>query len=48
MIDISKILPTTMIALSIGASLIYLYNKDFKNATYWFAAATLNFAVVYM
>lgn len=36
-----------LIALDIGAALVYLKNKDVRMAVYWLAAAVLNAAVTF-
>lgn len=43
----SRILPIIIIALSIGAGIVYAIKGDLRHAVYWFAAATLNIAVTY-
>jgi len=42
-----RIFPTIIIALSIGAGIVYTVKGDVRLAVYWFAAATLNIAVTY-
>lgn len=39
--------PIILIALDVGASIVYLINKDFKMALYWFAAGVLNCCVTF-
>lgn len=41
------IFPCLLIALDIGAALVYALNKDFKMMTYWIAAAVLNCCVTF-
>jgi uncharacterized membrane protein len=41
----TKLLPFTIIGISIGASLVYALNGDVRQAVYWLSAATLNLAV---
>jgi hypothetical protein len=41
------IFPVTLIALDVGAALIYALNKDYKMAVYWIAAAVLNVCVTF-
>lgn len=41
------IFPIAMIALDIGAAIMYVVNKDYKKAVYWVAAAVLNAAVTF-
>ena len=48
MISFEKMLPMTMIVLSVLASVVYLYHKDYKHAVYWMAGAVLNITVVLM
>jgi len=43
----TKIFPTIIILLSIGAGITYAVNGNARLAAYWFAAATLNIAVTY-
>lgn len=43
----SKIFPTIMIVLSIGAGIGYAVKGDARHAIYWFAAAVLNISVTY-
>ena len=38
-----KLLPTVMIILSLGASVIWMWNGDWRRATYWLAAAVLTY-----
>jgi hypothetical protein len=42
-----KILPWTMVVLSVGASVGYLLVKDYRHATYWIASAVLIASVTY-
>lgn len=41
------IFPAIMIAMDIGAAVMYLIGKDYKKAVYWFLAAVLNAAVTF-
>lgn len=41
------IFPLTLIGLDICAALVYAFNKDFKMAVYWIAAAVLNVCVTF-
>lgn len=41
------IFPTVLIALDVGAAIVYAACGDFKRAVYWFAAATLTATVTY-
>lgn len=41
------IFPMVLICLDVGASLVYAFNKDYKMAIYWFAAAILNVCVTF-
>jgi hypothetical protein len=43
----TKLFPTIIIALSLGAAIVYAVKGDARHAIYWFAAATLNIAVTY-
>jgi hypothetical protein len=43
----TKFFPTILIALSIGAGIVYAVKGDVRHAIYWFAAATLNIEVTY-
>ena len=42
-----KILPTIIIAISIGAGIVYAIKGDVRHAAYWFSAAALNISVTY-
>ena len=42
-----KILPYTMVVLSVGASIGYLLVKDYRRAIYWAAAATITMSVTW-
>ena len=41
------IFPLILIALDIGAAIIYFCNHDFKKGIYWIAAAVLNVVVTF-
>ncbi len=41
------IFPILLIALDIGAAIIYAFGKDYKKAIYWIAAAVLNICVTF-
>ena len=41
------IFPIILIALDVGASIMYLLNKDFKMALYWLSAGVLNCCVTF-
>lgn len=41
------IFPCVLIALDIGAAIVYLINRDYKKAIYWLAAAVLNICVTF-
>ena len=45
----TKILPTTMIVLSLGASLVYALSAagDWRRSVYWLAGAVLNAVVTW-
>ena len=43
----TMIFPTVLIALDIGAAIVYAVGGDLKLAVYWFAAATLTATVTY-
>lgn len=40
-------IPTMMMVLSVGASLVYGVHGEWKRALYWGAAAVLTWAVTY-
>ena len=44
---IKYIFPTTLIALDLGAAIVYAILKDYKMMTYWIAAAVLNICVTF-
>jgi hypothetical protein len=44
---ITHIFPLLLIALDLGAAVVYGINKDFKMTVYWIAAAVLNIAVTF-
>ena len=44
---ITKLFPTVLIVLDIGAAIVYAYNKDVRMAIYWISAATLTAAITY-
>lgn len=44
----TKIFPTIIIVLSIGAGIVYAVKGDVKNSGYWFSAAALNSFVTYL
>ena len=41
------VFPTVLIALDVGAAVVYAIGGEFKRAVYWFAAATLTATVTY-
>ncbi len=41
------IFPAVLIVLDVGAAIVCAFNKDFKKAVYWLAAAVLNAAVTF-
>lgn len=41
------IFPIILIILDIGAAIVNLYNKEYKMAIYWIAAAVLNATVTF-
>lgn len=41
------IFPLLLIALDVGAAIVYGVGKDFKMVTYWIAAAVLNICVTF-
>lgn len=41
------IFPCALIALDVGAAIVYLIGKDYKKAVYWLAAAVLNITVTF-
>ncbi len=42
-----KLFPTLMIVFAVCAGLFYIPTGDWRKTVYWFAAATLNFAITY-
>ena len=42
-----KILPTLLIVIDIGASILYGVQGDWRRCIYWLAAATLTFVVTW-
>jgi len=38
-------IPALMILLDVGASIVYLYNKEYRMAVYWLAAGVLTLMV---
>jgi len=44
---VSKIFPSVLILLSIGAALIYGSQGDYRRMLYWLAAAVLQGAITY-
>ncbi len=43
----TKIFPTILIALDIGAAVVYGIAGDWRKVVYWIAAAVLNAAVTF-
>lgn len=43
----NKLFPSVLILLDLGASVVYLVQKDYRHAVYWFSAATLTAAVTF-
>ena len=43
----TKIFPTILIALDIGAAVVYGIAGDWRKVVYWIAAAVLNVAVTF-
>lgn len=43
----TKIFPAILIALDIGAAVVYGINRDWRKVVYWAAAAVLNAAVTF-
>ena len=41
----TRIFPTSLIILDVGAAAIYALNGDWRRAVYWLAAATLTVCV---
>lgn len=41
------ILPTILIIIDMGASIVYLFDGDVRKSIYWIAAAVLTAAVTY-
>lgn len=42
-----KLLPTTLIVISLLAAGVYAAHGDWRRGVYWLAGATLNFVVTY-
>ena len=47
MIKVEQLFPTILIALDLGASLIYALSFNFRLAIYWFAAAVLTACITF-
>ncbi len=47
MIDKTKILPSVLIVVQLGAALAYIPSRDWRKVTYWLAAAILNVVVTF-
>ena len=43
----TMIFPTVLIALDVGAAIVYAVGGDFKRAVYWVGEATLTATVTY-
>ena len=43
----TKIFPTILIALDLGAAVVYGISGDWRKVVYWVAAAVLNAAVTF-
>ena len=43
----TQILPSVLIAIDVGAALVYAFAHDFKHALYWLSAATLTATVTF-
>jgi len=43
----SRVLPSVMIALSVGAAIVYAFDCDWRRAIYWSAAAVLTASVTF-
>lgn len=43
----TKLFPSILIALSVCASGVYLWDGDWRKATYWAAAATMNIVITF-
>lgn len=41
------VFPIALIALDIGAAVVYAAQRDMRQAVYWLAAAVLNIAVTF-
>lgn len=41
----ARVFPALLIALDLGASLVYVYYYDWRRAIYWLAAAVLTLTV---
>ena len=44
---VTKIFPIAMILLSLGAAVVYLYHKDYRQFIYWISGATITAAVTF-
>lgn len=44
---VKYIFPLILIALDVGAAIVYAAGKDYKKAVYWIAAAVLNICVTF-
>ena len=47
MMKATQILPTILMAIDLGAGIIYVCHGDIKRAIYWVAAATLTATVTF-
>lgn len=47
MIKKEHIFPLLLIALDIGAAVVYVIKKDYRMSVYWLAAAVLNITVTF-
>lgn len=43
----TQILPAVLMAIDIGAALVYAFHSDWRHAVYWLAAATLTATVTF-
>jgi len=43
----TKIFPFALIALDVGAALVYAWSHDWKHTIYWLSAATLTATVTF-
>ena len=47
MMRTTQILPTILMAIDLGAGIVYAFHGDLRRAVYWAAAATLTASVTF-